>query len=151
MSWLSGAARKNIRDKYRMSPTAYADLLDEQNGACAICGSADEGRNPDGSPRRLGVDHDHSTGDIRGLLCVNCNLVLAHAKDRPETLQRAIDYLTRAPRLAYRSLLPVQPENATKTHCKHGHAFDATNTYLRHRSKGTERVCRRCKAANKHR
>jgi hypothetical protein len=41
----------------------------------------------------LVVDHDHVTGQVRGLLCHHCNLVLGHAKDNTETLNRLKNYL----------------------------------------------------------
>ena len=47
----------------------YAHRISEQGGGCAICG---------GKPktRRLHVDHDHTTGQVRGLLCYRCNRAL---------------------------------------------------------------------------
>lgn len=44
---------------------------------------------------RLDQDHCHSTGKLRGLICRSCNLVLGHAKDSPEILTEAIEYLAR--------------------------------------------------------
>lgn len=52
-------------------------------GACEICGSAD----------RLHIDHDHVSQAVRGLLCHSCNNMLGRAKDRPEVLRRAAEYL----------------------------------------------------------
>ena len=46
-----------------------------------------------GSGRRLAVDHNHTTGKVRGLLCSNCNTLLGKAKDNVNILQAAIDYL----------------------------------------------------------
>lgn len=46
----------------------YAALLDRQGGVCAICGKP-----PKEGGRRLDVDHDHRTGEVRGLLCWTCN------------------------------------------------------------------------------
>ena len=43
----------------------------------------------------LFVDHEHSTGVVRGLLCTNCNTMLGHAKDNPDTLRAGIDYLAK--------------------------------------------------------
>ena len=40
------------------------------------------------------VDHDHATGEIRGLLCVNCNSAIGKLRDDPILLQRATCYLT---------------------------------------------------------
>jgi len=42
-------------------------MLEEQNGLCAIC------RRPPPGKHRLGIDHNHMTGQIRALLCKNCN------------------------------------------------------------------------------
>ena len=56
-------------------------------GVCAICG----GVSTDG--RRLAVDHDHITKDVRGLLCQPCNVGLGVFGDSPEVLRLAADYL----------------------------------------------------------
>ena len=56
-----------------------------QKGLCAIC------------KERVGdalrVDHDHETGNLRALLCNNCNALLGFAGENSETLARAIEYL----------------------------------------------------------
>jgi len=74
--------------KYRYGITAdqYEQLLDRQGGRCAIC---------DKTPtnKRLSVDHDHETGEVRGLLCSNCNHLLGLAQDSIDTLNKAIGYL----------------------------------------------------------
>lgn len=65
----------------------YSMLFECQDRRCAICG---------GRPRKymLAVDHDHKTGEIRGLLCSKCNhKLLGSANDDPERLRRAADYL----------------------------------------------------------
>lgn len=63
-------------------------LLAAQGDACAIC-RADS----PGSVKGWNVDHCHSTGHVRGVLCCNCNLLLGHARDNPATLDAAINYL----------------------------------------------------------
>ena len=74
--------------KYGITIEEYEILLAEQNGCCAIClvvtGS-------DG--KRLSVDHNHETGEVRGLLCDNCNTGLGMFKDNPSLLAKAINYL----------------------------------------------------------
>ena len=67
----------------------YEQLLTEQAGVCAIC---DGNR----SNRALGVDHDHNTGTVRGLLCDRCNKGLGFFADNPEWLERAAEFLRRA-------------------------------------------------------
>lgn len=65
----------------------YEDMLNKQNGVCAICGNV----NNDGS--ELYVDHDHLSGDIRKLLCSPCNLGLGNFRDSISNLEKAIQYL----------------------------------------------------------
>ena len=65
----------------------YDRMYEYQGGKCAIC------RRAKGIRRRLSVDHDHSTGLVRMLLCSPCNKYLGHARDDPEFFQRCIDLL----------------------------------------------------------
>lgn len=65
----------------------YGDLLESQNGVCAICGSVER------SGKRLAVDHGHKSGRIRGLLCGNCNRAIGLLKDDIELLHKAIRHL----------------------------------------------------------
>ncbi len=55
-------------------------------------------RTGSGRVRRLSIDHDHNTGDIRGLLCHNCNVAIGHLNDDPELLDAAAGYLRTASR-----------------------------------------------------
>lgn len=66
----------------------YDELFNKQKGKCRICGRHQSVLN-----KRLGVDHNHITGKIRGLLCNNCNLILGHANDNVIILIEAIKYL----------------------------------------------------------
>jgi hypothetical protein len=66
----------------------YNILFDKQSGCCAICGE-----HQSKFKRALSVDHDHATNKIRGLLCMNCNLMLGHSKDSIMRLKKAIIYL----------------------------------------------------------
>ena len=78
--------RKLLKAKYGITLEDFHKWAEEQGGLCAICRHPPNGR-------RLSVDHDHSTGRIRGLLCHNCNSMLGLARDRPAVLQAAIEYL----------------------------------------------------------
>ena len=82
--------RCRLRVEYGITPEEYQALLDGQAHCCAICGGE---ANPQG--KRLSVDHDHTTGQIRGLLCGSCNNLLGLAYDRPEILRSAAAYLDR--------------------------------------------------------
>lgn len=74
--------------KYPISKEQYLELLNKQEGKCAICERTQEEL---GKP--LFVDHDHITGEVRGLLCHRCNILLGHAKDEPKILLAAVTYL----------------------------------------------------------
>ena len=80
----------HIKHRYGLSYEDYLAMLDRQNGRCAICGTHEYTTS---NKARLHVDHDHTTGTVRGLLCHNCNLVLGNAKDSRFVLESAIRYL----------------------------------------------------------
>ena len=66
-----------LRGTYGISLSDYSQMFDKQGGCCAICGVKE-----DKAPRsNLFVDHDHSTGLVRGLLCHHCNSGLGHFMD----------------------------------------------------------------------
>jgi len=70
-------------------PAAYAELLRRQGWACAICRRSF--REMNGNARHL--DHDHRTGRVRGILCMQCNAMLGMARDERGILRAAISYL----------------------------------------------------------
>lgn len=79
-----------VQDTYGLEAGEYDRLFKAQDGKCAICG----GRRR----QRLSVDHCHKTGIVRGLLCRMCNgRLLTSARDSPDTLRNAADYLERPP------------------------------------------------------
>lgn len=65
-------------------------MYDQQQGRCAICNVHKPSFNSLGG---LVVDHCHTTGKVRSLLCTNCNTLLGRAEDKVEILSRAIAYL----------------------------------------------------------
>lgn len=72
----------------RMTVELFAEMLASQNGGCAICGAD---RNKNGTA--LCVDHCHTSGKVRGLLCHNCNTGLGRFSDNTDLLRKAISYL----------------------------------------------------------
>lgn len=72
----------------------YEGMVEAQDGLCAICGRPETTRScASGEPRRLSVDHDHVTGQVRGLLCHGCNVAIGHFGDDVEVLLSAVRYL----------------------------------------------------------
>ena len=76
--------------RYKITLADYNRMLQEQNNACAVCKQSCV------SGRRLSVDHSHTTGNVRGLLCGNCNKSLGCAKDSIDILNGLIEYLKKS-------------------------------------------------------
>ena len=83
----------HYKEKYGLSIEAYNLLWCLQRGKCAICGNPETNKSNIGKERRLAVDHDHETGEVRSLLCNDCNIALGKLKDDPLLLSAAKDYL----------------------------------------------------------
>jgi hypothetical protein len=77
---------KHLQQRYGLSQEEYEELKERQKSKCAICGRKQSGK-------RLSVDHCHSTGLVRGLLCNKCNAALGLLDDYPDRLRCAIRYL----------------------------------------------------------
>lgn len=84
------AIRKASLKKFGLTQSSYDALLKGQDYKCAICGSAETGTK---RTNNFNVDHDHNTGEVRGLLCHGCNTGLGAFKDDPALMVRAIEYL----------------------------------------------------------
>ena len=82
---------RNCRLKrvYGITPEQVLAMLVEQGGRCRICGADSPGKNA----KSWSVDHDHVTGQVRGLLCRSCNVGLGHFRDSAEILAKAVEYL----------------------------------------------------------
>jgi hypothetical protein len=80
--------RNTHRAILRKHKKHYAVLLEMQNHCCLICGKSEKENG-----KRLSLDHNHSTHQVRGLLCSNCNTGLGGFKDNEELLSKAIAYL----------------------------------------------------------
>jgi hypothetical protein len=81
-------ARKR-KGTYGLTPDDFRELWNLQAGRCAICLC----RLHDDGERQTHVDHDHTTGAVRGLLCVDCNVGLGRFKDNAQALERASAYV----------------------------------------------------------
>lgn len=90
----SKARWKRLLTKYGLTRLAYERIQSDQKGACYICRKLPSQTSP---RRNLAVDHDHTTGQIRGLLCYNCNHKLLgwYIKDDVAKAKRIVKYLTR--------------------------------------------------------
>jgi hypothetical protein len=89
--WLNYKARdkhKKLVSKYNITLEQYLDMHEMQGGTCAICELPEivQGRD-------LAVDHDHSTGKVRGLLCSKCNRGIGMFNDDAKTIKKAMMYV----------------------------------------------------------
>ncbi len=77
-----------LQKLYGIGLEQYEQMYEKQDGCCAICN-----QHADSFKHRLSVDHCHTTGAIRGLLCHNCNTAIGKLNDNIELFSRAISYL----------------------------------------------------------
>lgn len=79
-----------LRKYYGIDVAEFNRMFDVQSGCCAICM-----RHQSEFKKRLSVDHDHSTGKVRALLCQHCNQGLGHFRDSANLLSLAMTYLSK--------------------------------------------------------
>ncbi len=91
--------RKHHKDRslreYGLTPEDYEAMHAKQEGVCAICGKPETAKSRHGTLRRLCVDHCHSTGAVRELLCTNCNTGIGVFREDITVLEKAVAYLRR--------------------------------------------------------
>ena len=81
---------QRYQKKYGVTLAWYEETLAAQGGVCAICQRPETGA---GRSERLNIDHCHTTGKARGLLCFHCNSAIGHLQDNTEWMARAITYV----------------------------------------------------------
>lgn len=74
---------RSLKNKYKMTIEQFDEMMLNQGGTCAICDKE----------AFLVIDHDHTTGKVRQLLCRCCNWAVGHLKDSSETAIKASEYL----------------------------------------------------------
>lgn len=86
--------RSDLKKHYGITPEQYYEMFDKQKGLCACCGQSHEK-----FKRRFHVDHDHQTGQVRGLLCTECNPGIGYFQESIPRLEMAIAYLKKSKKL----------------------------------------------------
>lgn len=84
--------KNNLYRGFGITPEQYQAILEMQNGVCAICGKPETAKLR-GIIKNLAVDHCHTTGKIRGLLCSCCNTAIGLLQDDEEVVSLALNYL----------------------------------------------------------
>lgn len=93
-----------LRGVYRITPQRFDEILESQEGKCAICRVVLDSKSHRTKPH---IDHDHACcpsgrscgGCVRGLLCTNCNSMLGKARDNVASLRAGADYVEMYQRL----------------------------------------------------
>ena len=78
--------KHQLKKKYGLSVEQYTEMRVQQGDRCAICYT---------QPKRLVVDHNHTTGKVRALLCDNCNFALGHLQEDPARIEALKQYVFR--------------------------------------------------------
>jgi hypothetical protein len=72
---------EKLRDRYGLTEEDFANLLANQDNMCAICGQHNPGA------KGWQIDHDHATGEVRGILCISCNTKLGWYENRKDSIE----------------------------------------------------------------
>jgi hypothetical protein len=88
--WYKKRHRSLLSEKYGITIHDYNRMFDKQNGCCLICQ-----RHQTILKKRLFVDHDHQSNEIRGLLCQRCNFAIGLLDESMEIFMRALDYINK--------------------------------------------------------
>lgn len=86
--------KSRLKHIFGITIEEYKNMLEAQDGVCAICKNPEVVHNKHGTLRSLAVDHDHQTGKVRGLLCHRCNTRLGIVEDTTY-MSAATEYLNR--------------------------------------------------------
>jgi hypothetical protein len=76
-----------MRRTYGVSLEDYNQMTEQQQGVCYVCNGPPKGG------KRLAIDHCHKTGNVRKLLCTNCNTVLGLVNEDVNIMNKLIDYI----------------------------------------------------------
>lgn len=77
----------HLKRTFSISQDQYNMMLRDQDGCCALCGG------PETQDKNLAVDHCHSSGTVRALLCQACNTGMGKLREDPELIRAAADYV----------------------------------------------------------
>jgi len=96
--WDSRSPKKRLEQhlkyKYGVTHAKFMEAWENQHGECAICSSElPDLMTYENRRRGYAIDHNHETGEFRGILCLRCNSLLGMAKDSARVLASAIGYL----------------------------------------------------------
>lgn len=83
--------KSHLKNHYNLTMDEYNSLAEKQRGKCAICGKLKQQHRR----KHLCIDHNHCTGQIRGLLCTKCNLIVGVVEENPLIFRKVTAYLSK--------------------------------------------------------
>jgi hypothetical protein len=86
---------KHYKNRYGITVEQYEAMAKVQNYLCAICKQPESKKRKDGTTMILSVDHNHTTGKVRELLCVRCNLFIGHLETTGASIESVKEYLVK--------------------------------------------------------
>lgn len=92
----SEISRRAYVKRYKLTEAEHTALKEAQRNLCAICKNPEFVLKRNGKVAELSIDHCHTSGKIRGLLCRNCNAALGQFRDSIDLLEQAKRYLEHA-------------------------------------------------------
>jgi hypothetical protein len=88
------AKSSDLKKSFGITIKDYVAMSHKQGGKCAICNSEETNLHiTGGTTRKLAVDHNHTTGQVRGLLCGACNKAIGYFQEDVQRLKSAVTYL----------------------------------------------------------
>jgi hypothetical protein len=88
--------KTKLKKLFGLTYDEYLSMKESQNNLCLICNKPESDIDKRTMiPKELAVDHCHTTGKVRGLLCKTCNLGLGYFNDNPKLLEQALNYLSK--------------------------------------------------------
>ena len=78
---LARSRERHLKIKYNLTSQDYLEMVNKQKNLCAICGKPEHRLLKTGDIKPLSVDHNHTTGVVRELLCKDCNALLGFANE----------------------------------------------------------------------
>jgi hypothetical protein len=88
-----GTVRRQNYARYGLTEQDVQAMFEQQRGLCACCGNPETSTiKSTGQIKMLHIDHNHKTGEVRGLLCQDCNMSLGHLQDSSQRIQMLLDY-----------------------------------------------------------
>jgi hypothetical protein len=78
---------RKLKSRHGVSGDQFWEMHSDQSGLCGACGDALQ------PGRKTAVDHSHTTGKVRALLCFHCNVALGHVRESPARLHALLTYL----------------------------------------------------------